>query len=85
MLIGILILRLPARLVGKNRSNIETDSSKVYFGITVFIPFLDFYITQIQRHLLDYEQILSSFQRHLLSNNLKLKQQFETDIVKLMH
>ncbi|XP_008180508.1 52 kDa repressor of the inhibitor of the protein kinase-like [Acyrthosiphon pisum] len=67
-------------------SNIETDSPEVYFRVSIFIPFLDFFITQIQRRLLDHKQILSSFHCLLPSkiNNLEFKKQFETDIVHLV-
>uniref|UniRef100_A0A2S2PK90 Repressor of the inhibitor of the protein kinase n=1 Tax=Schizaphis graminum TaxID=13262 RepID=A0A2S2PK90_SCHGA len=76
------------RKVGRqvHRSNIETDSPEVYFRVSIFIPFLDFFITQIQRRLLDHKQILSSFHCLLPSkiNNLEFKKQFETDIVHLV-
>jgi cell division protein FtsX len=68
------------------RNNIETDSLELYFRVTLFIPFLDFFITLIQRSLSDHKQILSSFQCLLPSklNNLEFKQ-FEKDIVNLVH
>lgn len=75
------------RKVGEqvHRNNIETDSPEVYFRISVFIPFLDFLIAQIQRRLLDHKQISSSFQCLLPSrkNNFEFKKKIETDITHL--
>lgn len=46
-----------------------------------------FFITQIYRRSLDHKQVFSSFQCLLPSktNNFEFKQQYEIDIVNLVH
>lgn len=52
------------RLCGKqrNRSNVETPSTETYYRINVFIPFLDFFINQLNERFEKHESVFLGFQ-----------------------
>ncbi|XP_050507815.1 52 kDa repressor of the inhibitor of the protein kinase-like [Diabrotica virgifera virgifera] len=55
-------LRKP-RLASKQtqRSNVQTDSVQDYFRITIYIPYIDLFLTHIQDRFLNHRKILSNF------------------------
>ncbi|XP_050511971.1 52 kDa repressor of the inhibitor of the protein kinase-like [Diabrotica virgifera virgifera] len=55
-------LRKP-RLASKQtqRSNVQTDSVQDYFRITIYIPYIDLFLTHILDRFLNHRKILSNF------------------------
>lgn len=57
------------------RTNVQTNNPEEYFRISVFIPYLDFFISQLKSRFLDHVDILSSF--HSLFDENSTKEEFK--------
>lgn len=68
------------------RMNIKTDDVEKYYKISIFLPFIDIFITQISNRFLKHESILSSFMcltdraNDSLIEFKKLIKMYETDL-----
>ncbi|KAI8038150.1 hypothetical protein M5D96_008837, partial [Drosophila gunungcola] len=63
----------------KNRANPDVQSAEEYFRVTVFNPFLDFYIMDLGERFIDHEKILEGFSalfKHDLSEIDKAAEKF---------
>lgn len=65
--IVISIPRLSTRQTG--RDNMPNDGPESYYKRTLFIPFIDHFITQLNERFISHKNILSSFQVLLNTNN----------------
>jgi len=64
-----------------NHCNISTDSAEEYFRISIFTPFLDYFIDQINNRFIEHRSILKGFQS-LFDNDLDKN---KNDILELIH
>lgn len=65
--------------VQKNRVNIAADSAEDYYRISIFIPYVDYFLTQLKERFLNHEQVFNGFMclfRHETSEQERL--QFES-------
>jgi hypothetical protein len=46
----------------KNRDNYSVNTPEEYFKITVFIPYLDLFINEVDRRFIEHQEILKGFQ-----------------------
>lgn len=44
-----------------HRTNVTTNNPEEYFRISIFIPYLDFFINQLKSRFVNHFEILSSF------------------------
>ncbi|XP_050544175.1 uncharacterized protein LOC126907131 [Daktulosphaira vitifoliae] len=58
-----------------HRINVQTNNPEDYFRISVFIPFLDFFISQLKFRFLDHVDILSSL--HSLFDKISTTEEFK--------
>ncbi|XP_029348102.1 52 kDa repressor of the inhibitor of the protein kinase-like [Acyrthosiphon pisum] len=64
-----------------NRYNISTDSAEEYYRISIFTPFLDYFIDQMNTRFIEHQTILKGFQS-LFDNDLDKDR---NDILELLH
>lgn len=69
------IPRINKRQVHRININIQTNNPEEYFRISVFIPYLDSFISQLKSRFLNHIDILSSF--HSLFDENSTKEEFK--------
>eukprot|EP00102_Acyrthosiphon_pisum_P018999 XP_016656209.1 PREDICTED: uncharacterized protein LOC107882414 [Acyrthosiphon pisum] len=67
----MIILRMNKRQV--HRINVQTNNPEEYFRLTVFIPYLDSFISQLKSRFLNHTDILSSFHSLFDENSTKVE------------